>query len=155
MSFLWNALESVLPKSKKDEIIAKQKKELENLQKQRIIFFLGAVAGILTIYKIQQSHSKAQQSLERANFIKLKKIQVKFASSNSSKEGHSPMEEDIKLRCVICAAKERSLIYHPCKHLVICDGCHRKTLDSLRRNEAYTCCICRGVVTSTEKVLVP
>jgi hypothetical protein len=52
--------------------------------------------------------------------------------------------------CIVCMERKRSVVFFPCKHLVVCEEC----IKVLRKENDYLCPICRSQVTGHVKVFV-
>ncbi len=67
------------------------------------------------------------------------------ASSNGS--------TDERVLCIVCRDQVIQIKFDPCKHVIVCEGCHAELA---RRGHGELCCpMCRARVTSVEKVFIP
>ena len=53
--------------------------------------------------------------------------------------------------CVICQDVTVSVLFHPCRHVCVCDGC----ASELRNARSRMCPVCRHEITREEKVFLP
>lgn len=58
---------------------------------------------------------------------------------------------DERVMCVVCRDHVIQVKFDPCKHVVVCEGCH----EDLKRRGQLLCPMCRARVTSAEKVFIP
>ena len=60
---------------------------------------------------------------------------------------------DDRVMCVVCRDHVIQIKFDPCKHVIVCEGCH----EQLKRmgGRELLCPLCRAKVTSAEKVFIP
>ncbi|KAL3089931.1 hypothetical protein niasHT_029040 [Heterodera trifolii] len=71
----------------------------------------------------------------------------------ANKEFTKRIEEiNSKITCIICMEKERSVVFTPCQHAVVCKSCAESIMNSPDAAGNKHCPLCRSKIVDTNKV---